>query len=98
MPYIILTDEQARVIEEASGPVDLRNSQGQPIASATPLSAEDREMIRMAKEARAKGGRRIPSAEVRAHLARLEEIMQERPLDRAEVQELIRRMQAGEKV
>jgi antitoxin (DNA-binding transcriptional repressor) of toxin-antitoxin stability system len=98
MAHIILTEEQARVVAEAKGPVAVRDAQGRTVANLTPLDPADIEAIAKAKRRMAAGGRGIPAAEVRAHIQRLEEIRQREGLDREKAMELLRRMQAGEEV
>lgn len=98
MPHIVLTPEQAQIISQANGPIDVRDADGRPVASLTPLTPADLEAIARSRENIARGGPRIPSAEVQAHLRKLEEISQREPLDEAKVQELLRRMRAGEAV
>jgi hypothetical protein len=98
MTRITLTEEQSRVLEEAQGPVEIRDAKGKLITHVRPLSAEDREMIARSKESLAAGGPRVPSAQVQAHLRRLTEIAQHEELDEAKVLELLDRMRAGEEV
>ncbi len=64
----------------------------------TPLPAEDAEMILRSKESQAAGGPGVPSAQVQAHLRRLEEIATREQLDEARALDLVRRMRAGEEV
>jgi hypothetical protein len=99
MPHIVLTEEQTRVLEQASGPVDVRDHQGRLVGSLKRLEAADVEAIEHWKRTRGlPSGRSIPSAEVQAHLRRLEEIRQTEGLDEQKMRELLRRMQAGEQV
>jgi hypothetical protein len=98
MPHIVLTEEQVRILEQAAGPVEVRDTQGRPIAQATRFSPEDVEMIIRSRANQAAGGRRIPSAEVQAHLRKLEEIASREELDEARVLDILRRLRAGEEV
>jgi hypothetical protein len=98
MPYIVLTEEQAQIIQQARGPVELRDAKGRPVARGTPLSPEDAEMIARSRESQAAGGPRVPSAQVQAHLQKLEEIASREDLDESQALELLRRMRAGETV
>jgi hypothetical protein len=43
MTHIVLTEEQARILEQAEGPVEARNSQGRPLARLLPLLASEPE-------------------------------------------------------
>jgi predicted phage gp36 major capsid-like protein len=98
MTRITLTEEQSRVLEEAQGPVEIRDAKGKLITHVRPLSAEDLEMIARSKESQAAGGPLVPSAQVQAHLRRLTEIAAERELTAEEALDLVRRMRAGEQV
>jgi hypothetical protein len=98
MPYIVLTEDQARIIQQAGGPVELRDSQGRPIACGTALPREDAEMITRSRESQAAAGMRVPSEQVQAHLRKLEEIAGREELDETRALELLRRMRAGEDV
>lgn len=98
MPHIVLTEEQARILAQAQGPVAVRDPQGRTLASVTPFDPGEVEAIERSKQALAAGGPGIPSAEVQAHLRKLEEISRREELDEAKVLELLRRMRAGEEV
>jgi hypothetical protein len=98
MPQIILTEEQARIVAQATGSVEVRTPEGKSIGAFSPLSPEEIEVIALCKRRMARGGPRYSAAEVRARLLRLEEISRREPLDKALVMELLRRMRAGEEV
>ena len=98
MTYITLSEEQSRVIDEAQGPVEIRNAQGRAVARVRPLTPDELEMIARSKENMRKGGKSIPSAQVQAHFRRLEEIAKTEVLDEARTLELLHRMQNGEEV
>lgn len=98
MPHIILTEEQSRILAEAGGPVDVRDAQGNPVASLNLLSPEDLEVIERLKKKRASGiqERGIPSEQVQAFLRKLHEIDEREGIDQAKVDDLLRRVRAGE--
>jgi hypothetical protein len=98
MPQIVLTEEQARVLTQAHGPVAVQYPQGRTLATVTALDPSEVVAIERSKEALAAGGPGVPSAEVQAHLRRLEEISQREDLDEDKMLELLRRMRAGERV
>jgi hypothetical protein len=98
MPHITLTEEQVRLLSAASGPVEVRDTDGRPVARLTPLDPAEAESIIRSRERLARGGPRVPSAEVQAHLLKLEEISQREQLDEQRVLELLRKMRAGEAV
>jgi antitoxin (DNA-binding transcriptional repressor) of toxin-antitoxin stability system len=98
MKHITLTAEQAAIVREAGEALDVRDEHGLPLARLTPLSQADIEMILKCRATRAKGNPKIPSAQVQAHLRRLEEIRQSKGMDEVKMKDLLRRMRAGEKV
>ena len=96
--HITLTPEQARVIQETTRFVEVRDEQGKTVGNLTLLTPEDYEAIEHYKRTRGHNKPGIPSAQVQAHLRRLEEIRSTESMDRAEMHDLLRRMQAGEEV
>jgi hypothetical protein len=60
MPHIILTEEQARVVVEADGAVEVRDRDNRLLASLTPLSADQ---LGAENRTRRNGGHRAPDAE-----------------------------------
>ena len=96
MSHIVLTPEQARVVREACGMIEVRDEAGQVLARI--LSPAEAAIVAEAKRRLAAGGPRYPMADVRARLHKLEAISQREPLDRARVKELLDRMRAGEDV
>ena len=96
MPHIILTAEQAQVIAEAQGPVEVRDPQGRLFASFTLLDAADVEAVERFKRTRDKREPGIPSWRVQAFLRKLHEMADDEGVDAAEVEELLRRVRAGE--
>lgn len=98
MTPMILTEEQSRLIAQIAEPIEVRDGQGRFLGVFSPVSPADAEALAQVRKARAVGGPRIPSAQVQAHLRRLNEIRQTEPLDEARMLELLRRMQAGEDV
>ena len=99
MPQIVLTEEQARTLAEAQGPVEVLDPQGRPVASLRRFDAHDVEAIERYKRNRAKPREPgIPSEQVQAHFRRLEEIRQKEGMDLPKALELLQRMRAGERV
>lgn len=97
MSHITLTDEQMRVVAGAGATVEVRDPQGRPLAQLTPLDPADVEAVERWRQLR--GHPRppgIPSAQVQAHLRRLEEIDRDERLDEARMRDLLQRLQAGE--
>ena|SRR5712691_231389 len=98
MPYIVLTEEQARVMTESQQNVEVRDPQGRVLAFLAPLDPTLAETIRECQRRHATPGPRIPAEDVQAHLRRLEEIRQREGMDRDKMLDLLRRMRAGEEV
>ncbi len=96
MPHIVLTEEQMRIITEADGPVDVRGPQGQPVASMSLLTPEDLEAIERHRRTRGERKPGIPGHRVQAFLQKLGEIAEREGIDEAKVQEVLRRLRAGE--
>ena len=87
--YITLTPDQARVIGEATQFVEVRDEQGKTVGNLTLLSPEDLRIIEHAKRVRALGKPGIPSAQVQAHLRRLEENRSTEGMDREKMHDLL---------
>lgn len=98
MSHIVLTAEQARIVAESAGQVEVRDETGRIVGSLRALTPEDIQAIEHWKRVRRTKGPGIPSAQVQAHLRRLEEIRQQEGMDEAKMRDLLRRMQAGEQV
>jgi hypothetical protein len=96
MPYIVLTEEQARVVAQAAEPVDVRDEQGRTVARLIPLDPADIEDIQKSKASLASGKPSVPSERVQALLRKFDEIDQGEGLDEAKAEELLRRLFAGE--
>ena len=96
--HITLTPEQARVIHGTTQFVEVRDEQGKTVGNLTLLTPEDLEAIEHYKRTRGQNRPGIPSAQVQAHLRRLEEIRSTGGMDRSQMHDLLRRMQAGEEV
>ena len=98
MSHIVLTEEQAQILARATGPVEVRDSQGRPLAQCLPLDPDEVAAILRFRQRGSSAEPCIPSAQVQAHLRKLEEISQREELDEARVKDLLRRMHAGEEV
>ncbi len=98
MPQIILTEEQARVLEGTSESVEVRDPHGRILAFLRPLDPDLVETILECKRRLASSEPRISSEQVQAHLRKLEEIRQREGMDREKMLDLLRRLRAGEEV
>ena len=99
MPHIVLTADQARVLEESTLEVELRDERGRLLARIPPPSeAEIIERLKRIQLNRDPNSPRYSSAEVQARLRKLEEISRREELDEAKVRDLLRRLRAGEEV
>ena len=98
MPRIVLTEEQLRLLEESNGAVEVVDPQGQSVASLRLFDAREREAIERHRRKQAAGVREpgIPGERVQAFLRKLHEIADREGIDEAKVQELLRRVRAGE--
>jgi len=96
MPHIVLTPAQARVIEQTTLVVELRDEQGRILARIPPPS--EQEIIERIKRNHREDQPRYAAADVQSRLARLQEIAQTEELDEARVKDLLHRMRAGEQV
>jgi hypothetical protein len=94
MPHIVLNPEQARVLNEAAQPVEIRDEQGRVLTRIPPLS--EAAVVAEAQRRAQAGGPRYPAAEVERRLARLEEISRKENLDAGRAADLIRKMRAGD--
>jgi hypothetical protein len=99
MPHITLTEDQARVLTTSTESVEVRDPQGRILNFLKPLDPTLAATILECKRRLASSEPRIPSAQVQAHLRKLEEIRErEGGMDRDRMLDLLRRMQAGEEV
>jgi hypothetical protein len=98
MKHIVLTAEQFEILGEVGTAVEVRDNQGRPVGRLTPLTPAELEAIERWKSRRGNQGPGIPSAQVQAHLQRLDEIRRSEGLDEEKMLDLLRRMQAGEQV
>ena len=96
--HITLTPEQARVLQETTQFVEVRDEQGKTVGNLTLLSPVDLEAIDQAKRVRALSKPRVPSDQVQTHLRRLEEIRNREGMDEAKMLDLLHRMRAREQV
>jgi hypothetical protein len=100
MQRIELTEEQSRILTEAKGEnVEVYDSNGQLVSFMKWLEPMDAEEV--ARYLRRRGLPKqptIPSAQVQAHLRKLEEIRQREGMDEAKMREILRRLRAGEEV
>ncbi len=98
MPQITLTEEQSRIIAEATDPIEIRDVGGRLLTHLVPVSPEVQEILERHRQRQGDRPRGIPSEQVQAHLRRLAEIRERQGMDEGQMRELLRRMQAGEEV
>jgi hypothetical protein len=98
MAQIVLTDQQARILQEAKEPVEVRDPLGRIVSFLQPMDSLDAEAVARHRSTRNERKITLPAAKVQAHLRRLEEIRQAEGMDDAKMHDLLRRMQAGEEV
>ena len=93
MSLIVLSDEQARVLMQADGPVELRDERGHLLASV-PVWSQDE--IAEARRRLASDQKGWSSEKVQKFLARLEEIRKQEGMDEGKLREVMARFRAGE--
>ncbi len=98
MPHIVLTEEQARVLAESKGQVEVYDAQGRLMCFMDWLGTPLEEIIAECKRRRASGKPGIPSERVKAMLRRFEEIERTEGLTPEKKQEILRRVKAGEPI
>jgi hypothetical protein len=98
MPRIVLTEEQARVLAESKGRVEVYDAQGRLMCFMDWLGKPLEEIIAECKRRRASGERGIPGARVQAMLRRFEEIDRTEGMTREKMEEILRRVKAGEEI
>jgi hypothetical protein len=96
VPHIVLTAEQAHVLQEASETIELRDERGQVLTRMPPPA--EAAVVLEAQRRLAAGGPRYSAAEVQARFQKLAEVGRRENLDADRVKELIRRIRAGEPV
>jgi len=85
MSHITLTEEQSQVIEQAQGPVEVRNHRGHIIAQIEPY--DEAALIAEAK-------RRLASDQPRYPAAQVAEAIERDGLNREQAMALLKQMQA----
>ena len=96
MSQIVLTEDQARVLAGAEGPVEVLDPAGQPLASMAALSPEHLEALRKGKLALASGEPSVPGEQVQALLQEFDEIDERQGLDREKAERLLDRLLVGD--
>lgn len=96
--HIVLTAEQARIVQEGGDPIEVRDEQGRTVAQLTPLSPADIEAVEHYRRRPARQGPGVSTEQVLAHFRRLEEIRQQEGLDEAKALDILRRLRAGKQV
>jgi hypothetical protein len=99
MQRIQLTEEQSRILAEAKDTIEVYDANGQLVSFMKWLEPMDAEEV--ARYLRRRGLPKqptIPSAQVQAHLRKLEEIRQCEGMDEAKMREILRHLRAGEEV
>ncbi len=95
MPSIVLTQEQTRVLTETKERIKVYDQEGRLMCFMDWFGTPLEDVIAECKRRQASGEPGIPSAQVQAHLRKLEEIRQREGMDEAKMWELLRRMRRG---
>jgi hypothetical protein len=93
---IVLNSDQARVLDQATTPVEVCDELGRVLVRI-PAPSEEQILERIRRE-RGSNVLRYPAEQVEARLRRLEEIRQQGGMDETKMRDLLRRMRAGEQV
>jgi hypothetical protein len=96
MNHIVLTEEQARAINGTAGEVEVREAGGRVVGFLNLLTPLEVEMVTEALQRRHQPGPRVPSARVQGMLRRFEELEARGEYSREKMEEIVRRVQAGE--
>jgi hypothetical protein len=96
MPHIVLTAEQAQILREASETVELRDDQGEVLIRI--LSPAEAVLVAKARRRLARAVPGYSGADIQARFRKLEEISRREELNEEKVNELLRRMRAGETI
>src|SRR5262249_39704537 len=99
MQRIVLTEEQARILAESKESVEVYDSNGQLVSFLKWFEPEDAEAV--ARHLRRRGLPKepgIPSERVQAMLRRFEEIDRTEGMTREKMEEILRRVKAGEAI
>jgi hypothetical protein len=98
MSHITLTEDQARVLKETTGSIEIRDPHGRVLTFARALDPALVDTILECKRRLASGSPRIPSSRVKAFLQRCTEIDQTEGMTPEKMEELLRRVKGGEPV
>lgn len=98
MSHIVLTDDQTRVLESTSGPVEARDTNGQLRAILRPLEAQEIEALARTKRRKTAAipSPGIPAERVQAMLRKFHEVERGGEITKEQVQDILRRVVAGE--
>jgi hypothetical protein len=93
----MLTEEQLRILRESKTAVTVVGPDDQPVASMRLLTPEDVELIALAKTRQHDPDEPcVPAERVHSFLLKLHEIEAREGIDADKVQEVLRRVKAGE--
>jgi hypothetical protein len=95
MQSIVLTDDQARVLAAANGPVELRDERGAILAR---VNVPNQDEIAEARRSLASDQPRWKATQVEALLARLTEIRAHEGMDETKLRHFLTRFRAGETI
>lgn len=96
MSFIVLTEEQTKIVVQATEPIEVRNPQGTIIARIPP--SEEAEAVLKALRSRASSEPRYSGEKVQALLAKLTEIRKREGMDETKFQGRMAKFRAGELV
>jgi hypothetical protein len=95
MSHITLTEEQARIVAQSPGPIEVRDPHGKLLASLPPPC--EQEIFAEVKRRLASDQPRYPSHVVQARLRKIAEAVEREGLDEAGVLALLERLRAEDR-
>jgi hypothetical protein len=95
MSHIVLTEEQARIVTQSAGPIEVRDREGK-IVGCLP-SAQEQAIIAEAKRRLASDQPRYPAHVVESRLRKLAEAVERDGLDEAGALALLERLRAEDR-
>lgn len=98
MDYIVLTEEQLKILDAASAALEVRDTAGKVCATLRRLEPTEREAIQRHKTRKASpaGVPPVSSSRVQAMMQKLDEMASHGEVTRDQVSEVLRKVHAGE--
>src|SRR5689334_17294616 len=98
MPHIVLTDDQFRILSQATETVEVRDSQGRVLSYLKVFTPRELEAVLRHRARKGDAKSVIPSARVQAMLSKALEIDEREGMTPEKMGDLLRRTRAGEEL